>query len=483
METIAAIATAQSPSAIGIVRLSGEETRRVLAALFTPASGMAVEALPYRRMTYGDIRSVDGTLLDRGMAVCFSAAHSYTGEESAELHCHGSPVVLSEVLQAAFAAGARQARPGEFTQRAFLNGKLDLTEAEAVIDLIDAETAESARNAAAQLSGALRRPIERVYDKLLDVSSRFYAVVDYPDEDIEDLSREETERTLLCCEETLSDLLGTFARGKVLKNGVATAIIGAPNAGKSSLLNALVGFDRAIVTDIAGTTRDSVDTRFENKYGKYIFVDTAGIRRKSRVDDRIEKFSVMRAKLAIERADVCLIMIDARDGVTEQDTKIAGLAHEAGKASIIVVNKWDLVDKETGTMEKMRKDVLRDLSFMSYAPVLFISALTGQRTERLFELINFVNDQSAMRITTGMLNNVLADAQARVQPPTDKGRRLKIYYMTQTGVKPPCFVVFCNSRELFHFSYQRYLENQIRAVFGLEGTPIRMVIRQKGEQE
>ena len=264
---------------------------------------------------------------------------------------------------------------------------------------------------------------------------------------------------------------------------IRVALIGKPNVGKSSLVNLILGEKRVIVSNVAGTTRDSVDTRFENKYGKYIFVDTAGIRRKSRVDDRIEKFSVMRAKLAIERADVCLIMIDARDGVTEQDTKIAGLAHEAGKASIIVVNKWDLVDKETGTMEKMRKDVLRDLSFMSYAPVLFISALTGQRTERLFELINFVNDQSAMRITTGMLNNVLADAQARVQPPTDKGRRLKIYYMTQTGVKPPCFVVFCNSRELFHFSYQRYLENQIRAVFGLEGTPIRMVIRQKGEQE
>lgn len=267
--------------------------------------------------------------------------------------------------------------------------------------------------------------------------------------------------------------------GEIIK----VAVIGKPNVGKSSLVNLILGEKRVIVSNVAGTTRDSVDTRFENKYGKYIFVDTAGIRRKSRVDDRIEKFSVMRAKLAIERADVCLIMIDARDGVTEQDTKIAGLAHEAGKASIIVVNKWDLVDKETGTMEKMRKDVLRDLSFMSYAPVLFISALTGQRTERLFELINFVNDQSAMRITTGMLNNVLADAQARVQPPTDKGRRLKIYYMTQTGVKPPCFVVFCNSRELFHFSYQRYLENQIRAVFGLEGTPIRMVIRQKGEQE
>ena len=233
----------------------------------------------------------------------------------------------------------------------------------------------------------------------------------------------------------------------------------------------------------AGTTRDAVDTLFENDKGRYMFIDTAGIRRKSKVEERVEKFSVMRAQLAIERADVCLILIDARDGVTDQDTKIAGLAHEAGKASIIVVNKWDLVEKETGTMEKMRKDIMRDLSFMSYAPVLFISALTGQRTDRIFELINYVNDQSNMRISTGMLNNVLADAQARVQPPTDKGRRLKIYYMTQTGVKPPCFVIFCNSRELFHFSYQRYLENQIRAVFGLEGTPIRIVIRQKGDTE
>ena len=264
---------------------------------------------------------------------------------------------------------------------------------------------------------------------------------------------------------------------------IKVAIIGKPNVGKSSLVNHILGEKRVIVSDEAGTTRDAVDTVFENGMGRYMFIDTAGIRRKSKVDERVEKFSVMRAQLAIERADVCLILIDARDGVTDQDTKIAGLAHEAGKASIIVVNKWDLVEKETGTMEKMRKDILRDLSFMSYAPVLFISALTGQRTNRIFELINYVNDQSSMRITTGMLNNVLADAQARVQPPTDKGRRLKIYYMTQTGVKPPNFVIFCNSRELFHFSYQRYLENQIRAVFGLEGTPVRIVIRQKGDSE
>ena len=264
---------------------------------------------------------------------------------------------------------------------------------------------------------------------------------------------------------------------------VKVAVIGKPNVGKSSLINRILGEKRLIVSNVAGTTRDAVDTLFENETGKFMFIDTAGIRRKSKVDERIEKFSVMRAQLAIERADVCLIMIDARDGVTEQDAKIAGLAHEAGKASIIVVNKWDLVDKETGTMEKMRKDIMRDLSFMSYAPIVFISAMTGQRTDRLFELINFANDQSHMRITTGMLNNVLADAQARVQPPTDKGRRLKTYYMTQTGICPPNFVIFCNSRELFHFSYQRYIENQIRAVFGLEGTPIRIVIRQKGEKE
>ena len=264
---------------------------------------------------------------------------------------------------------------------------------------------------------------------------------------------------------------------------VKVAIIGKPNVGKSSLLNHILGEKRVIVSDVAGTTRDAVDSVFENETGRYLFIDTAGIRRKAKVEEAVEKFSVMRAQLAIERADVCLILIDARDGVTEQDTKIAGLAHEAGKASIVVVNKWDLVEKETGTMEKMRKDIMRDLSFMSYAPILFISALTGQRTNRLFELINFVNDQSSMRITTGMLNNVLADAQARVQPPTDKGKRLKIYYMTQTGIKPPNFVIFCNSRELFHFSYQRYLENQIRSVFGLAGTPVRIVIRQKGDTE
>ncbi len=264
---------------------------------------------------------------------------------------------------------------------------------------------------------------------------------------------------------------------------IKIAVIGKPNVGKSSIINRILGEERVIVSDMAGTTRDAVDTPLENEWGKYLLIDTAGMRKHSRVTDRIEKFSVMRAQTAIERSDVCLIMIDARDGVTEQDTKVAGMAHEAGKASIIVVNKWDLVEKETNTMDKMRDKIRADLSFMQYAPIVFVSALTGQRVDRIFELANYVNQQASTRITTGMLNNVLADAQARVQPPTDKGKRLKIFYMTQTGIKPPHFVLFVNDAELFHFSYQRYIENQIRATFGLEGTPIQMTIRQRGDNE
>ena len=264
---------------------------------------------------------------------------------------------------------------------------------------------------------------------------------------------------------------------------IKVAVIGKPNVGKTSLINRILGEERVIVSNMAGTTRDAVDSYFENKQGKYLFIDTAGMRKKSKVDDRIEKFSVLRATMAIERSDVCLILIDANEGVTEQDTKVAGLAHEAGKACIIVVNKWDAIEKDDKTMDRMREEVRRDLSYMTYAPIVFISALTGQRVNRLFELINYVNDQAAMRITTGMLNTLLADATQRVQPPTDKGRRLKIFYMTQVGVKPPHFVCFCNDAQLFHFSYQRYIENQIRATFGLEGTPVQLTVRQKGDKE
>ncbi len=263
---------------------------------------------------------------------------------------------------------------------------------------------------------------------------------------------------------------------------INVAVIGKPNAGKSSLINKISGEERSIVSDIAGTTRDAIDTAVERDGVKYNFIDTAGLRRKSRVDDKIEKYSILRAQMAIERADVCVIMIDGKEGFTEQDSKVAGLALEDGKACIIAVNKWDAVEKDGRTMDGTRKSLMKDFSFMSYAPIIFISAKTGQRIDRLFELIKYVNEQNTMRISTGMLNDILADATARVQPPTDKGKRLKIYYMTQASTKPPTFVCFCNKAELFHFSYQRYLENQIRSTFGLEGTPIRFVIRERGEK-
>ncbi len=278
------------------------------------------------------------------------------------------------------------------------------------------------------------------------------------------------------------EMLPPEQEGQEEDEAVKVAVIGKPNAGKSSLVNCILGQQRVIVSSEAGTTRDAVDTPFENENGKYIFIDTAGLRRRRSVEEDIEKYSVIRANMAIERADVCLILIDGTEGVTEQDTKVAGLAHESGKACVIVVNKWDAVEKDERTMDEMRKEVARKFSFMSYAPIAFISAKTGQRVARLFELINYVHEQNCMRISTGRLNEVLADALLKVQPPTDKGKRLKILYMTQVSVKPPTFVIFCNRAEIFHFSYQRYLENQIRSVFGLEGTCIRFIIREKGER-
>ncbi|MBQ3057694.1 MAG: ribosome biogenesis GTPase Der [Clostridia bacterium] len=263
---------------------------------------------------------------------------------------------------------------------------------------------------------------------------------------------------------------------------INVAVIGKPNAGKSSLINQIAGEERSIVSNVAGTTRDAIDLRVDVDGTKYNFIDTAGLRRKSKVEDKIEKYSVLRAKMAIERADVCVIMIDGVDGFTEQDSKVAGLAMEQGKACIIAVNKWDAVEKDGKTMDSYRKQLMKDFSFMPYAPIIFISAKTGQRVERLFELIKYVNEQNTMRISTGKLNDILADATARVQPPSDKGKRLKIYYMTQASTKPPTFVCFCNNAELFHFSYQRYLENQIRSTFGLEGTPVRFVIRERGDK-
>ena len=262
---------------------------------------------------------------------------------------------------------------------------------------------------------------------------------------------------------------------------INVAVIGKPNAGKSSIINRMCGEERVIVSDIAGTTRDATDTRVENAHGVFNFIDTAGIRRKSKVEDRIEKFSVLRANMAVERADVCLIMIDAKDGVTEQDEKIAGIAHEAGKACIIVINKWDAIEKDNSTVNTYNNDIKTALAYMPYAPIIYVSALTGQRVANIYEMIVSVYAEARKRITTGMLNDLLNDAMTRVQPPSDKGKRLKIYYVTQTSVAPPTFVVFCNSEELFHFSYRRYIENCLRDAFGFAGTPIKLIVRQRGD--
>ena len=263
---------------------------------------------------------------------------------------------------------------------------------------------------------------------------------------------------------------------------INVAVIGKPNAGKSSIINKMLGDNRHIVSNIPGTTRDAVDSELENSYGKYNLIDTAGVRRNSKIEDRIERFSVLRAHMAVERADVCLIMIDAEEGITEQDERIAGIAHEAGKASIIVVNKWDLIEKDNNTVNAFNAKIKTALSYMTYAPIIYVSALTGQRINNIFEMINQVFAESKKRVTTGMLNDLLNDALTRHQPPSDKGKRLKLYYMTQASVAPPTFVIFCNSAELFHFSYQRYIENCIRETFGYLGTPVRIVVRQRGDE-
>ena len=277
------------------------------------------------------------------------------------------------------------------------------------------------------------------------------------------------------------DRLGDWQDDGEEDDSIYVAVIGKPNAGKSSIINRLIGQNRLIVSDIAGTTRDAVDTQVENEFGKFTFIDTAGIRRQSKIDDKIEHFSVLRAHMAVDRASVCILMIDASTGITDQDTKIAGIAHEAGKAVIIVVNKWDLIEKDNSTMNEFNNKIRTELAYMPYAPILYISAKTGQRVQTIFERITYVHNQAVTRISTGMLNDVLGDAMIRVQPPTDKGRRLKIYYMTQIGVAPPTFVIFCNNVQLFHFSYQRYIENCLRETFGFSGTPIKLIIRMRGD--
>ena len=371
-DVIAAIATGGAPCAIGVVRVSGPGCFALCDGVFHAWSGRAFAALPPRTMVLGELRDEAGRLVDRGLAVRFPAPHSYTGEDSAELHCHGSPVVLREVLRALFAAGARQARPGEFTRRAFLNGRLDLTEAEAVIDLIDAQTPAAARNAAAQLDGGLRRALQPVQDALLDVCSRFYAVVDYPDEDIEDVGREQIAAALRASDRALTALLDTCGRGRVLKAGVRAAILGRPNAGKSSLLNALAGFDRAIVTDIPGTTRDTVEEAVLCGGVLLRLIDTAGLRE---TEDAVERLGVERSRRAAEEAELILAVVDGSRPVNEEDREVLRLASSSGKPWIFVQSKGDLAQAPLSLPEA------------AGAPAVLVSAKTGEGLDALGEQV------------------------------------------------------------------------------------------------
>ena len=482
-DTISAIATPQGEGGIGVIRISGEHALKTAGKVFEAKNGKPLVLAGSHHAVYGHIVDEKGQVVDEALALVMLAPHSYTVEDVVELQCHGGLMTLRKTLELTWKAGARPAERGEFTKRAFLNGRLDLSEAQAVMDIIQARTETSLTMAAGHLTGHFSKGIHAMRHEILGMIAHIEAAIDFPEDEVDDVLTYDIQKNVVEIRNRIAGLLQTAHAGRILRDGLLTAIIGKPNVGKSSLLNKILGEERVIVSNIAGTTRDAIDSYFENESGKFLFIDTAGMRRKSKVDDAVEKYSNLRSIAAIERADVCLILIDANEGVTEQDTKVAGLAHEAGKACIIVVNKWDTVEKDTNTMDEKTAEVRRDLSYMTYAPVVFISALTGQRVDKLFDMIVAVSNQNSMRITTGMLNNILEDATARVQPPTDKGRRLKIYYITQVGVKPPHFVFFCNDSRLFHFSYQRYLENQIRAVFGLTGTPIRITIRQKGDKE
>jgi len=409
MDTIAAIATAGARSAVGIVRVSGAAAFDVLDRVFAPANGKPMSAQPPRVMVYGAVRDASGRVIDRALAVRFSAEHSYTGEAGAELHCHGSPVVLNEALLSVFAAGARQAKAGEFTKRAFLNGKMDLTEAEAVVDLVDAESAEAARNAASQVDGALRRLADDAYDTLLDIESRFYAVVDYPDEDIADASSAETEAALARVEAALSGLLATFARGKLMKSGAATVIIGAPNAGKSSLLNRLVGYDRAIVTDIAGTTRDTVEEKAVCGGVLLRLIDTAGLRE---TDDVVERLGVERSRRAIESADLLLALVDSSRNPTWEDLETLAAAGGSGKPWLLISTKCDLLPEQTPPLLDW---VATREGYRPPERMLALSSLTGAGFDALESAVAALFPTSPTGGGTLLTNARQADAVSRAR--------------------------------------------------------------------
>ena len=482
-DTIAAVSTAMAPAGIGIVRISGNDAFEVADRVFrAKKEGKKLSAVKSHTIHYGWITEGE-EVIDEVLVMVMKGPKTYTGENTVEIDCHGGVLAVKKVLEAVLNAGARAADPGEFTKRAFLNGRMDLTQAEAVMDVISAKSAYALKSSESQLRGTVKKAIRTIREKLIYEIAFIESALDDPEHISLDGYPERLAVVVAEQKKQVEKLLASADEGKMIQEGIKTVILGKPNAGKSSLLNLLAGEEKAIVTDIAGTTRDAIDTTIMHNGNEYIFIDTAGLRKKNKIKEELERYSIIRTVSAVERADVVVLLIDATEGVTEQDAKIAGIAHERGKGMIIAVNKWDALEKDDKTIYRFTEKVRNTLAYMPYAELLFISAKTGQRLPKLFETIDMVLQYQNLRVQTGVLNEILTEAMAMQQPPSDRGKRLKIYYMTQVSVKPPTFVIFVNDKELMHFSYVRYLENKIRESFGFRGTPLKFIIRERKEKE
>ena len=482
-DTIAAIATGMGNAGVGIIRISGKNAVEVASKVFRPANEeKKIESMKSYTAAFGQVYDGDKEL-DEGILLLMRAPHTYTCEDVCELQCHGGMVVLRNVLAAVIKNGARLAEPGEFTKRAFLNGRIDLSQAESVMDLISAKNDFAVKSSLMQLRGDLKNQIIDMREQILYNVAFIESALDDPEHYSLDGYPQKLQTIVDKLGDNVDKLLQTFDNGRILKEGIKTVIVGKPNAGKSSLLNMFLGENRAIVTDIAGTTRDAIDTEIVHNGKEYVFIDTAGLRRKNKIKEELERYSIIRTVSAVERADVVLMVIDATEGVTEQDAKIAGIAHERGKGVIIVVNKWDAIEKNDKTMREYEAKIRQVLSYMPYAEIMYVSAMTGQRLPKLYDMIDMVIENQTLRIATGVLNEIMTEAVAMQQPPSDKGKRLKLYYITQVAVKPPTFVIFVNDKELMHFSYTRYLENKIREAFGFRGTSLKFFIRERKEKD
>ncbi len=474
-EPISSIATALAPAALGIVRVSGKGCIELVSKVFSRPKAL-LEA-PGNTLVYGWIQE-ENKKIDEVMLAVYRAPKSFTGEDMVEIFCHGGPSVVTAIQNLMLRSGFRQADRGEYTFRAYINGKTDLTKAEAIKEIIDSHTDDSRSHAAGRLAGSLFQEIDSIKKLIIDTLAAIEVEIEYP-EDEETIADTFDRDDIVLAISRLQSLVDSWKSEKLYQDGARVVLAGRTNAGKSSLFNAILKEERAIVSNIEGTTRDAIDTVFVANDKTYVVIDTAGIRKRGKVYENIEKYSVLRAKGAIERADVVLIVIDGEKGIIEQDKHVAGLAHEAKKGVIIVYNKWDLVDKDDKTMDKITKEIRDQFAYLDYAPVAFTSAKDGKRVNTLLPLIDEVYNNVNLRIKTNVLNEVIMDAQLANPAKTHNGKRLKIYYASQVETAPCVIALFVNDPELMHFSYQRYIENKVREAFGFEGVPITIVARKK----